>query len=526
MLYLPAGWFHEVTSFSGTEPDQEGPRTPAALPEQGPRPATSAPFHMAVNYWLHPPDNLEPGPEGFCKPYTSGYWPAMWARKVQMSPFLQGLIKRQETVSRKGAERTQDASHAGPPPVGPQGTGLSGSSGDAASLPLLHGVPKSRVPGVPADVGTKASGPADAGGVAECHTPSPKALKSAGPRTPTPENAVNCQLAAGEETDAGAQTIHENAAKGEGLRQRSGRSCTASARQDTTASGRRDGQRSGRAGAAPGGQARGVLPPIGFAGLTRLHGRGGDVTGDVLASSGSNDGSGGFTSASAEGPDGQTGRPHAARGRGDGTAKGSRNVRVRFADEPDQESGPGLGPRAPPGQPGGLGVSAEPDQERGAVEGLPALPPRTQVGGRTGRGRKRKIPEGLPFEAAARAIPGRGYRGDSPEDSEPAVAVGGIPVPGGKGVEGLEEGGVGSEGCALKDEELEEMLGQARGGLDFLEMLLKRKAGRGSGGPSRESGSLRGAPCCGRHRSRVRSGWPAFIFLGRRQHLIPFLDGA
>jgi hypothetical protein len=33
MLYIPAGWFHEVTSY--------GDR------------------HLAVNYWFHPPDNLQ-----------------------------------------------------------------------------------------------------------------------------------------------------------------------------------------------------------------------------------------------------------------------------------------------------------------------------------------------------------------------------------------------------------------------------------------------------------------------------------
>lgn len=35
MLYLPASWFHEVTSFS----DNGKP-------------------HMAFNYWMHPPDGM------------------------------------------------------------------------------------------------------------------------------------------------------------------------------------------------------------------------------------------------------------------------------------------------------------------------------------------------------------------------------------------------------------------------------------------------------------------------------------
>lgn len=55
MLYLPAGWFHEVKSY--------GRR------------------HMALNYWVHPPDNLDPGPAGFLKPYKGDYWPSLWAKR-------------------------------------------------------------------------------------------------------------------------------------------------------------------------------------------------------------------------------------------------------------------------------------------------------------------------------------------------------------------------------------------------------------------------------------------------------------
>ncbi len=53
MLYLPCGWFHEVTSY-GKE-------------------------HMAFNYWWHPPDNLSR--HGFLKPYTSDYWPTHFRQR-------------------------------------------------------------------------------------------------------------------------------------------------------------------------------------------------------------------------------------------------------------------------------------------------------------------------------------------------------------------------------------------------------------------------------------------------------------
>lgn len=49
ILYLPAGWLHEVTSFSDD----------------------SLQTHLALNYWFQPPDNLDPSPAGFAEPYRS-----------------------------------------------------------------------------------------------------------------------------------------------------------------------------------------------------------------------------------------------------------------------------------------------------------------------------------------------------------------------------------------------------------------------------------------------------------------------
>ena len=49
MLYLPTGWWHEVTSLAT---DESGPAQ-----------------HVAVNYWFHPPDNPDPSAKGFGRPY-------------------------------------------------------------------------------------------------------------------------------------------------------------------------------------------------------------------------------------------------------------------------------------------------------------------------------------------------------------------------------------------------------------------------------------------------------------------------
>jgi hypothetical protein len=37
---------------------------------------------MAVNYWFHPPDNLDPSSAGFTKPYTCAYFPSIWAQRA------------------------------------------------------------------------------------------------------------------------------------------------------------------------------------------------------------------------------------------------------------------------------------------------------------------------------------------------------------------------------------------------------------------------------------------------------------
>lgn len=50
---------HQVTSFSAG--DQAG--------------------HMAFSYWFHPPDNLDSA-TGCAAPYTSGFWPALWAARL------------------------------------------------------------------------------------------------------------------------------------------------------------------------------------------------------------------------------------------------------------------------------------------------------------------------------------------------------------------------------------------------------------------------------------------------------------
>ena len=51
MLYIPAGWFHNVESENGKDSE-----------------------HMAFNYWFHPPDGCD-----VSKPYTNSCWEDTWA---------------------------------------------------------------------------------------------------------------------------------------------------------------------------------------------------------------------------------------------------------------------------------------------------------------------------------------------------------------------------------------------------------------------------------------------------------------
>ena len=68
MLYLPAGWFHEVTSYScgsaSGGKDQEDPLGDC---------------HMALNYWFHPPDALN----NYSSPYQDDFWKKEEQQRLQ-----------------------------------------------------------------------------------------------------------------------------------------------------------------------------------------------------------------------------------------------------------------------------------------------------------------------------------------------------------------------------------------------------------------------------------------------------------
>jgi hypothetical protein len=95
MLYLPAGWFHEVTSFSNVPvtDSADGAAEQAAEHDDSSQIGT----HMAFNYWFYPPDGQD-----FEQPYTSSFWPRRWQAK-------QHELLQARTQDESSSQATQDA---------------------------------------------------------------------------------------------------------------------------------------------------------------------------------------------------------------------------------------------------------------------------------------------------------------------------------------------------------------------------------------------------------------------------------
>mmetsp|Transcript_1780 Transcript_1780/g.3198 ORF Transcript_1780/g.3198 Transcript_1780/m.3198 type:complete len:188 (-) Transcript_1780:376-939(-) len=62
MLYLPCGWFHEVTSATDDHEKEDFPG------------------HLAVNYWFHPPTTAK-----FSSPYEHDHWEKDWELRFPQS---------------------------------------------------------------------------------------------------------------------------------------------------------------------------------------------------------------------------------------------------------------------------------------------------------------------------------------------------------------------------------------------------------------------------------------------------------
>jgi Cupin-like domain len=64
-LYLPASWFHSVSSAAADAGCSEVAKTASSAESVFLHP----PYHLAVNYWYHPPDQ-----DSFQQPYRNDYW--------------------------------------------------------------------------------------------------------------------------------------------------------------------------------------------------------------------------------------------------------------------------------------------------------------------------------------------------------------------------------------------------------------------------------------------------------------------
>ncbi|KAI5964196.1 uncharacterized protein KGF55_002138 [Candida pseudojiufengensis] len=73
MLYLPAGWFHEVSSFGDDDNDEDEEDNESLKDKIEKFNEKSSNIHIALNYWFIPPNNLD-----FNKPYQDSYWEEDW----------------------------------------------------------------------------------------------------------------------------------------------------------------------------------------------------------------------------------------------------------------------------------------------------------------------------------------------------------------------------------------------------------------------------------------------------------------
>ncbi|KAI8469384.1 MAG: cupin-like domain-containing protein [Monoraphidium minutum] len=124
-LYLPAGWFHEVTSYS-----EPGCAT-----------------HLALNWWFHPPDNLAPTRAAFAAPYTSEYWPAVWeGRRARLEAAAARGGGGGEADGGKRRLQQQGGSGEGAaakrPKGGPAAAGRGGSGGGGARVRWTQAQPE------------------------------------------------------------------------------------------------------------------------------------------------------------------------------------------------------------------------------------------------------------------------------------------------------------------------------------------------------------------------------------------------
>ena len=91
LLYLPCGWFHEVSSSSSSP---SSPSSSSSASE-----SICSPLHLALNFWFYPPDRARANPQN---PYSRPYWRELFVETVEggdpSSSRLRELCERQGTV--------------------------------------------------------------------------------------------------------------------------------------------------------------------------------------------------------------------------------------------------------------------------------------------------------------------------------------------------------------------------------------------------------------------------------------------
>lgn len=88
---------------------------------------------MALNYWFHPPDNLDPSPKGFTHPYTSAYLPTLWGERRGWYEQQQQGVSGSAGISGKRQAGGAAAAATATTSAGGQGEAADGTGGASGS---------------------------------------------------------------------------------------------------------------------------------------------------------------------------------------------------------------------------------------------------------------------------------------------------------------------------------------------------------------------------------------------------------
>lgn len=99
MLYLPAGWFHNVVSIGDSFRIHDSNQD---CKPNSPNLRSDTSVHMAFNYWFHPPDCVygKSNEPNILHPYSSDYWLKDWKRRLSHNDKLKSNAELRKSLNK------------------------------------------------------------------------------------------------------------------------------------------------------------------------------------------------------------------------------------------------------------------------------------------------------------------------------------------------------------------------------------------------------------------------------------------